>query len=170
MRSFVQCLVVLLLAATMSGLAGCGSWLPSTESLAGASTSPVSSSEPMGSVSVLSSVTLGTISGPPQTVSDNLIRMLDGASRRAQIALLNYSGAQGNYRLQGDLKIMRQRGMIKLTYTWQVFDLSGTRVAGKSGSESVAYTPGTDLWSQVPDSTLLRIADEGINAVISRRS
>ncbi len=163
MRLLALPAAVLLLATASFGLAGCGSWFPSTEFLSGISKAPAGP-EPDGFLAVTASVALGPLAGPPQSVSDRLIRMLDGASRPAGLALLNYYGAEGDYRLQGDLKAVRQGNLVKLIYSWQVFDRAGARLGEASGTEIVPVT-GADPWGEVTDFTLEVIANQGIAAV-----
>ncbi len=133
-------------------------------------TPPAAKPEPQGLVTVVSAVALEPIAGAPKEVSERMARMLDAASQRAQIALLNYEGAEGDYRLRGDLKASRQQNSIKVTYSWQVFDRTGTVVGRRSGSESAAgAAAGSDLWGAVPEAALQAIAEQGIAAVVNRR-
>jgi uncharacterized protein YkwD len=90
--------------------------------------------------------------------------MLDAASRSAQLALLNYEGAKGDYQLQGDLKARQEKNEIKIVYNWQVFDGKGTRLGGSSGTKTIPGT-GADPWDEVPQATLRLIAGQGIAAV-----
>lgn len=166
MRLFALPAAVLLLATAFVGLTGCGSLLPSTELLSGTSKAPAKP-EPEGFISVAASVALRPIAGLPQSLSDRMVRMLDAASRRAGLALLNYEGAEGDYRLQGDLKAVRQRNKVKVIYSWQVFDRTGTRVGSTSGSETLPAT-GADPWSEVTEPILQVIANQGIAAVEQR--
>jgi uncharacterized protein YkwD len=94
-----------------------------------------------------------------------MVRMLDAASRRADFALLNYSGAQGDYRLQGDLKADLQRNKIRLSYRWLVFDKTGAERGRIAGAEMV---PGTaaDPWGEITDTALQAIAERGIAVVL----
>jgi uncharacterized protein YkwD len=129
------------------------------------STSAASEPKPQGFFTVISSVALGPITGPPKSVSDRLVRVLNTASQRAELALMNYDGAEGDYRLQGDLKVVRQGNEIQVMYAWQVFDRKGARVEGASGTETVPGT-GVDLWNGLPDATLQVIAERGVAAVV----
>jgi uncharacterized protein YkwD len=92
--------------------------------------------------------------------------MLDAASRRADLALLNYSGAQGDYRLQGDLRADLQGYKIRVSYRWQVFNKTGAKLAGIAGAEMVSSTAG-DLWGGVTDAALQAIAERGV-AMVAR--
>ena len=154
-----------LLFNSTAGLGGCGSWFSSLPSLGSTTVQPQASL-----VTVLSSVSLEPISGPPSPVSDRLVHMLDEESRRANIALLNYGGAEGDYRLHGDLKIARRKNIIKVSYDWRLTDRNGALAGHSSGTEDIAAPGGSsDLWTQVPDDTLQRVAEKGIAAAINRR-
>jgi uncharacterized protein YkwD len=163
MRLFALPVAVILLAAASFELAGCGSWLPSMDVLGGSSKAPAEP-EPEGLIIYSASVALGPIKGPPQAVSDRIVRMLNAASERDGLALLNSEGAAGDYRLQGDLKAIRQGNKVKVIYRWQVFDRTGARMTNASGTETVPAVGG-DPWSEIPAPTLQVIADQAIAAV-----
>jgi uncharacterized protein YkwD len=121
-----------------------------------------------GLLTVTASVALGPIAGPPKPVADRLVRMLDAASRRAGLALLNYEGAIGDYRLQGDMNAVQDGSSVKLLYSWQVFDRMGAVTGSTSGSVPVpsqALTP----WSGVKEPALKLIAGQGI-ALVTRQA
>jgi uncharacterized protein YkwD len=164
MRLFALPAVVLLCAAASFGLTGCGSLMPSTEVL---SSTPAAAAErgPEGILAVTASVALGNIFGAPQAVTDRMVRMLDAASRGADLALLNYSGAQADYRLQGDLRADVQGYKIRVSYRWQVFNRAGVKLAGIAGAEMVSGNPA-DLWGGVTDATLQAIAGRGIGMIV----
>jgi uncharacterized protein YkwD len=90
-----------------------------------------------------------------------MVRMLDAASRRANLALLNYNGAQGDYQLQGDLTADSQGNKIRLSFRWRVLDKTGTELGRVAGAQLV---PGTaaDPWGEIPDAALQAIAEKGI--------
>jgi uncharacterized protein YkwD len=123
--------------------------------------------KPRGFLTLTASVVLGPIAGPPKPVADRLVRMLDAASRRAGLALLNYEGAKGDYRLQGDMNAVREGSSVKLVYSWQVFDGTGAMAGSTSGSVPV---PGEGLapWGDVKEPALKLIAGQGI-AVVTRQ-
>jgi uncharacterized protein YkwD len=164
MHPFVLPAAALLLIAASFGLAGCGPWLPSTALLSGTATA-TTESKPEGFLKVISNVALGPITGPPKLVSDRLVRVLNTASQRAELALMNYDGAEGDYRLEGDIQAVRQGSEIKVIYAWQVFDQKGARVEGASGTETVPGS-GVDVWNGLPDPTLQVIAERGVAAVV----
>jgi uncharacterized protein YkwD len=118
-------------------------------------------------LTVTASVALGRIAGAPQPVFDRMVRMLDAASRRANLALLNYNGAQGDYRIQGDLIADRQGNKIRLSYRWLVLDKTGAELGRTAGAMLV---PGTaaDPWGEITDAALEAVAGRGI-AMISRQ-
>ncbi len=160
---FALLAAVLLLASMSLALTACGSLLPSAEPLRGASKEHAERN-PKGYLTVSASVALEPVKGVPQSVSDHLVWQLDAASRPAGLALLNYAGAEGDYRLQADLKALLQKDKVKIVYTWQAFDRVGARIGGISGTELVAAT-GADPWSSVTESALQAIAGQGIALV-----
>jgi uncharacterized protein YkwD len=91
--------------------------------------------------------------------------MLDGASRRADLALLNYSGAEGDYRLQGDLRADAQRNKIRVSYRWLVFDKTGAELGRIAGAEMVTGNL-TDPWGDITDAALQAIAERGMAVVL----
>ncbi len=151
-------------AAVISlALAACGSLIPSPELLGSATKTP-DEIKPEGYVTEIASVTLEPVTGVPQPVFSHLVRMLDAASRPAGLALLNYTGAQGDYRLKGDLKAFRQNNKVKVTYNWELFDRAGARMGGAKGTEFVPAT-GQDPWNSITEPALRVIARQGITLV-----
>jgi uncharacterized protein YkwD len=139
-------------------------WLPAAV-LAGPADKAAIRPKPQGFLTVTASVALGPISGPPKPVSLRLIRMLDAESRRAGLALLNFEGAKADYRLQGDLNAVEQGGIVKVVYSWQVFNRRGAAVEGTSGSIPVFGKAGVP-WSEVNEPVLKAVAGQGIAAVM----
>jgi uncharacterized protein YkwD len=164
MRVFALPAVVLLWAAASFSLAGCGSLVPSTEIL---SSTPAVAAEPgpEGALNVTASVAMGRLLGAPKAVSDRMVRMLDAASRRADLALLNYSGAQADFQLHGDLRADPYGNKIKVSYRWRVFDKTGVQLGIMAGAVT---SPGTaaDPWGEITDASLQAIAERGIGMVL----
>jgi uncharacterized protein YkwD len=167
MRRFALPAVVLLWGAAVFGLTGCGSLMPSTEVLSTASSVQPAAAEAQtdGTLAVTASVALGPIFGAPKPVTDRMVRMLDAASRRADVALLNYSGAQGDYRLQGDLRADVQGNKVRFSYRWQVFGKTGAKLESIAGAEMLPNT-GADLWDEISDAALQSVAGRGIGLVV----
>lgn len=114
-------------------------------------------------------VTLATLSGPPQGVAEQLVRKLDAAALRSRLALLADPRAAPDFRLQGYLIANRSRSGAEMSYVWDVFDRQGVKVGRTSGSEViVGATAGADPWPAVSEAVLQRIADQAIVAVVSR--
>jgi hypothetical protein len=158
-------LAILLSAAFSLGLCGCESLPPSHAHVRAAP-----KGEQAGLVAVLSSVSLGKIAGPPEEVTNRIVRMLDDASRRASIALLNYETEDFDYRLQSVMKIERRGTAVNLHYSWWLFDRDGALAGRSSGTATFQATAaGLDLWGQVPYSTLREIAERGVETALNRR-
>jgi uncharacterized protein YkwD len=122
---------------------------------------------PEGALNVNASVVLGRIAGAPQPVLDRMVRMLDAASRRADMALLNYNGAQGDYRLQGDLIADLQGNKVRLSYRWQVLDKAGAEL-GRIAGALMLSGGAADPWGGISDTALQTIAEKGI-AMVARQ-
>jgi uncharacterized protein YkwD len=121
--------------------------------------------KPKGFLTVAATLALGPIAGAPKPVSVRLVRMLDAESRHAGLALLNYAGAKGDYRLQGDLSTVKQGGTVKVVYSWEVLDQRGAVTGGTSGSIPVLSNAG-DPWDEADDVVLKIIAGQGIDEVM----
>ena len=142
------------------------SWPLPNELLGGAADAAERSrSQGMGFLSFSGTVALEPITGPPPSVSARIVRLLDAASQREQLALLNYDGAKADYRLQGDLQAIHEENSVKVMYSWLVFDQTGELIGSTSGTKILTST-GADPWSEVPESALKAIAEQGIAAVI----
>jgi hypothetical protein len=139
-------------------------WLPAAV-LAGPAGKVAAGPKPKGFLTVTAYVALGPIAGPPKAVSGRLVRILDAESRRAGLALLNYEGAKGEYRLQGDLNAVDEGGTVKVVYSWQVFDRRGAVAGRTSGSIPLSGKAGA-RWSEVDDLALKTVAEQGIAAVM----
>jgi uncharacterized protein YkwD len=116
-------------------------------------------------LTITASVALGRILGAPKPVTERMVRMLDAASRRANLALLNYSGADGDYRLQGDLRADAQGNKIRLSYRWLVFNKSGVELGRVAGAEMVAGN-AADPWGDITDAALQAVAERGMTVIL----
>ncbi|MBI4724306.1 MAG: hypothetical protein HY765_04790 [Rhodomicrobium sp.] len=155
---------LLLLTAAPLGLLGCSSANPHT-----AGSSPPAKVEAAGITTAISAVTLGPIFGPPKETSDRMVRMLDAAATRAKLSLLNYSGAEGDYSLRGDLSATRLKGKIRVIYNWYVLNRQGEEVGRKLGIEMADAVDGAGgVWSEIPEAKLEAVAGQGVAAVLSR--
>lgn len=141
------------------------SWALPKELFCAADAAERSRSQGMGFLSFSATVALEPITGPPQSVSARIVRLLDAASQREQLALLNYDGAKADYRLQGDLQAIHEENSVKVMYSWLVFDQTGELIGSTSGTKTLTST-GADPWNEVPESALKAIAEQGIAAVI----
>ncbi len=161
MRLFALPAVVLLWTA--ASFAGWGALVAPAGILGSTPAAAEPASE--GAITVTASVALGPIVGAPKPVIERVIRMLDAASRRADLALLNYSGAQGDYRLQGDLKADMQGSKIRISYRWLVFDKSRAELGRVAGAQTV---PGTaaDPWGEISDAVLETMAQRAMAVVL----
>lgn len=163
MRRFaLRAAFLLFIPSTMLG--GCGSLDPST------AVPPSANAELAGLITVISTVKIGPIWGPPKATSAQMIRMLDSAAIKAEVALLNYDNAESDYVLRGDLHAARYGSKIRVTYNWYVLDHSGREVGRKTGME-IADTKGAsgNPWADLPEDRLREVAEKGIIAVLDRK-
>jgi hypothetical protein len=165
MRRFTLPAALFLLTTASMTLLGCGSGGTFT-----VDSSAPQKAETLGLITVVSTVKLGPIFGPPKATSDRMVFLINAAAAKAQLALMNYDGAEGDYFLRGDLHATRYRGKIRLTYNWYVLNKQGKEVGHKSGVELAdAASAEGDPWSAVPDAKLEVIAGQAITAIVSRR-
>ncbi len=154
--------LVLLPAVSLLPLTACGSLVPASELLN--KSSVPAEVKPAGLLTIRASVALGPITGPSRTVSGHLVRLLDAASRRADLALLYYAGAQGDYQLKGEFKTFQQKNKVKVVYSWQVLDKAGGVLGSASGIKIVPAVR-QDPWDSIPEPALEVIAGQGIALV-----
>jgi uncharacterized protein YkwD len=164
-----MCLFARLAAAHMLAfiafaLAACGSLMPSVELFSGSAKNHTET-KPEGYLPVTATVVLEPIKGVPPPIFDQLARKLDAASRPAELALINYAGAEGDYKLQGNLEALAQKNKVKLSYRWEVFNAAGARLGGTSGTLLV-FATGPDPWSSLTAPTAQVIADQAISLII----
>lgn len=163
---------VVLFAGTAMSIAGCASQtnsalLPPDSGLA---SNPQVSTLVEPKIRVDATVSVTSISGPPQAVWDRLIVQLNTATQESHIALLNFQGAAADYRLQGYVVAAPAKKNIAVSYIWDVFDKSGARVGRTAGSQTVDKASGDDPWSKIPDPVLRMIADQAVLAVRTRNN
>jgi hypothetical protein len=157
-------------AAAYPALAAILFLLAACSSISTLTSPPPRSGEQAGIVPVISTVKLGPVCCPSEAASVRLTTMIDKAAAKASLALLNYNGADGDYVLRGDLRAIRGRGQIRVTYNWYVLSKEGKEVGRKLGMETLtAESAGTDLWDSIPDGTLQTVAEQGVLAVVARR-
>ena len=133
-------------------------------------TPPSANAELAGMITVISTVKLGPIWGPPKATSAQIIRMLDAAAIKAEVALLNYESAESDYVLRGDLRAARYENKIRVTYNWYLLDRSGHEAGRKTGME-IADAKGAsgNPWTDLPVEKLRAVAEKGMAAVLDRK-
>ncbi len=108
-------------------------------------------------------VSLKPIVGGPATFSQALIRQLNEAALRENIALLVDADARGSHALSGFLVINANAGAVRLTHVWDVVNANGERIARISGEENVrVLAAGQDTWAAVSPALVAAIADKVI--------
>jgi len=94
-----------------------------------------------------------------------IVRFLDAAATRANLALLNYRKAVGDYQLWGAIEVL-EAGEVQLLYAWVAYDRHGQQIGLTSGKLTVvSSSPGGNFWDGVPGASLQAVANDGIAAV-----
>ncbi len=112
-------------------------------------------------------VAFRSISGVPRETAQRIVRFLDAAAFRADLALLNYQNAPADYQLWGAIEVMNGEEKVKLLYAWEVQDRVGRHVGQKSGIVEFITSPAGEVWGGVPDAVLQTVAKDGIAALMS---
>lgn len=160
---------IALLAAFLSSgmLPGCAE-TTTTGTLSFAPTTTASIAPPPGDIlSIKTMIALATLMGPTEDGSRAIVRELDKAATRAQMALLADSTLPPRYTLRGYVLASSTSTGVEVSYVWDVFDSNGVRVARNAGSETIpgVFVPsGTDVWAVLEQPVLARIADAAIAA------
>jgi hypothetical protein len=122
----------------------------------------------------LATISVKPIVGASGPISDQLMRQLNQAAVRQNIALLVDQDARSQHTLQGYVTLVRDKNGAKISYIWDVTDAAGQRLNRVTGEEVVAGPAppaGADKWATVTPTETLSIAEKAIasaNASIKR--
>lgn len=149
-------------------LHGCGTLPPDLGDL-GQSPSPSAAViQHAGQTRPRAVVVLMPMSGPSADASRRIIRELDAAATRLNLALVVDPAATGTFRLQGHLLASRDNADVVLSYVWSVTDGGGQRRQQVTGSETVANGGSNpDTWSAVSGSVIRTMSEKAMQAVIA---
>ena len=106
-------------------------------------------------------IALAPIIGAPDALGLQLRNQVVQAAEIQKIGILADRDPSADFGMRGYVVAARDKGGIKVSYIWDVTDLSGKRVNRITGEESVAAAPGSkDPWGSVTQATTRAIADK----------
>ncbi|MBS7540611.1 hypothetical protein [Ancylobacter lacus] len=133
---------------------------PSASATSGA---PVTAMAP---VSTGKTVAFESIDGPPQPVFAKLVNSLGTGATRRQIDVVSRESA-ATYRVRGYLAASVEDGKGTVDWAWDVFDdTDRVRVMRVAGTEQVGS--GDDVWDQLDQAELDRIAAKGLDGIVAQ--
>jgi uncharacterized lipoprotein YmbA len=108
------------------------------------------------------------VDGPTRSVFDRYVAALSAEAEERDLPVVTHTGPSA-YRVRVYLAtyIENRKKRATLSWTWDVFDTRENRTFRLTGEE-VLGTPQDDVWAQVGDETLRRIAGKGLAALASR--
>jgi hypothetical protein len=145
-------------AAIALTLAACNQHDPS---VTGSIAAPVS-------MNVGQTIAFESVDGPPRPVFDRLVQALSSEAERRQLPVVSHT-APSAYRVRAYLAtyIEKKKKRATLAWTWEVLDTRDNRAFRLAGEEALG-APKSDVWGQLDDATLLRIARQGFDELSAR--
>ncbi len=115
-----------------------------------------------------STIAFESVDGPPRPVFDRLVAALSAEAERRQLPVVTQTGPS-TYRVRAYLAtyIEKKKKRATLTWTWEVFDTRENRAFRLAGEEALGV-PKSDVWGQLDDATLLRVARQGFDELSAR--
>jgi hypothetical protein len=109
-----------------------------------------------------------SVDGPPRLVFDRLVKMLSAEAERRQLPVVTHTGPS-TYRVRAYLAtyIEKKKKQATLTWAWEVLDTRDQRAFRLAGEEALG-APKSDVWSQLDDAVLLRVARLGFDELSAR--
>jgi hypothetical protein len=123
-----------------------------------------------GSIPANSSQTIAfeSVDGPPRPVFDRLVSALAAEAERRELPVVTHTGPSA-YRVRAYLAtyIEKKKKRATLTWAWEVFDTRENRAFRLTGEEPLG-APRADVWAQLDDALLKRIAAKGFDELSAR--
>ncbi len=117
-------------------------------------------------VSTGKTVAFESIDGPPQPVFTRLVNSLGTGATRRRIEVVSRESA-ATYRVRGYLAASVEDGKGTVDWAWDVFDdTDRVRVMRVAGTEEVGS--GDDVWDQLDQAELDRIAAKGLDGIVAQ--
>jgi len=155
----------ILIAVTVQG---CGASLPSLSLTSEAAPTPAAAPAAPVPGAIQATIGVEEIVGPTEPVRRQLIRKINTAADRSQLALMADRDANPDYKLRGYLMASTTKKGSELSFVWDVFDRQGNKVGRTSGIVPAVAAPQTDPWGSLPEAELQRIAEQAVIAVTTR--
>jgi hypothetical protein len=111
-----------------------------------------------------STVAFESIDGPPPTVFDRMVGVLDSESKLRNLSIVSREG-QASYRVRSYLAAQVIRGHAMIAWVWDVYDSGQQRALRLSGEEPASKSAGRDAWAAADDLVLRRIAQAGFSGL-----
>jgi hypothetical protein len=125
----------------------------------GSVTSPIASG---------STIAFESVDGPPRPVFDRLVKVLSAEAERRQLPVVTQTGPS-TYRVRAYLAtyIEKKNRRATLTWAWEVLDTRDQRAFRVAGEEALGASK-SDVWAQLDDAVLARIARQGFDELSAR--
>ncbi len=109
-----------------------------------------------------------SVDGPPRPVFDRLVKALSAEAESRQLPVVTHT-APSTYRVRAYLAtyIEKKKKRATLTWAWEVFDTRENRTFRLAGEEALG-PPKADVWGQLDDAVLLKIARQGFEELSAR--
>lgn len=109
-----------------------------------------------------------SVDGPPRPVFDRFVAALSAEAEKRELPVVTHA-VPSAYRVRAYLAtyIEKKKKRATLAWTWDVFDARENRGFRLAGEEALG-APGSDVWAQVGEATLRRIAGKGFEALSAR--
>lgn len=109
-----------------------------------------------------------SVDGPPRPVFDRLVAALAAEAERRELAVVTRTGPSA-YRVRAFLAthVKKRNRQAALAWAWEVFDSGGQRAFRLEGEEPIGIA-AADVWAQLDDALLSRIAAQGFDALAAR--
>lgn len=109
-----------------------------------------------------------SVDGPPRPVFDRLVSALTAEAERRELPVVTHTGPSA-YRVRAYLAtfIEKKKKRATLTWAWEVLDTRDNRAFRLTGEETLG-APRADVWAQLDDGLLKRIAAKGFDELSAR--
>ena len=104
-----------------------------------------------------------SVDGPPRPVFDRLVAALSAEAEQRDLPVVTHTGPSA-YRVRAYLAtfIEKKKKRATLTWAWEVLDTRQNRAFRLTGEEPLGL-PRSDVWAQLDDALLRRIAAKGFD-------
>ena len=119
-------------------------------------------------MSTAHTIAFESVDGPPRPVFDRLVTALGAEAERRQLPFVTHTGPS-TYRVRAYLAtyVEKKKKRATLIWTWEVFDTRDNRAFRLAGEESLG-APKADVWGQLDDAVLLKIARQAFDELSAR--